>query len=131
MSSGSRSCFRRPRAEPRFWAAVLLVLGLLTWTAVRLVPPPPPAQPPLGPVDIPAVVIPIEFKLPGKLNINRASPTELENLPGIGPALAARIVAFREAHGPFASVDDLVRVSGIGPKTIDRLRDLVTVDDEG
>jgi competence protein ComEA len=85
----------------------------------------------LGPVNIPAVVIPIEFRLPGKLNVNLASAEELERLPGIGPALAARIVAHREAHGPFRTVDDLLRVSGIGPKTLDGFRDLVTTDPAG
>jgi competence protein ComEA len=81
-------------------------------------------------VDIPAVVIPIEFNLPGKININTASAADLEKLPGIGSALAARIVAYREEHGPFAQVDDLTRVPGIGPKTLDGFRDLVTVGEE-
>jgi competence ComEA-like helix-hairpin-helix protein len=52
------------------------------------------------------------------VDVNRASEEELTRLPGIGPALAARIVAFREAHGPFATLEDLERVSGIGPQTV-------------
>lgn len=131
MSSGSGTFFRRQHAEPRFWAAAVLVSVLLVWAAVRLIPPAPPSRVPLAPVDIPAVVIPIEFRLPGKINVNTAPAEELQNLPGIGPALAARIVAFREANGPFARVDDLVRVSGIGPKTLDGFRDLVTTDPTG
>jgi competence protein ComEA len=79
-------------------------------------------------VDIPAVVVPITFKIEGKINVNLASAEELDDLPGIGPSLAARIVAYREAHGPFRTVDDLLAVSGIGPKTLDRFRDLVTAD---
>jgi competence protein ComEA len=51
---------------------------------------------------------------------------ELETLPGIGPATAAAIVEHRERFGPFASVDDLDQVSGIGPAKLDALRDLVT-----
>ena len=56
-----------------------------------------------------------------KINVNTASPAELDILPRIGPTLAARIIADREANGPFGSLDDLDRVPGIGPKTIARL----------
>lgn len=61
------------------------------------------------------------------VNLNVATATELEALPGIGPVLAQRIVDFREENGPFASVDDLLDVSGIGEKTLEGFRDLVTV----
>jgi len=125
----SRRSWRKGRTEPRFWAAVALVAGLVVYAALRLVPPSPAPPPILGPVDIPATVVPITFSVEGKLNLNRATAKELEALPGIGPALAARIVAYREEHGPFAALDDLLRVPGIGPKTLDRLRDLVTVGD--
>jgi competence protein ComEA len=53
---------------------------------------------------------------------NRADEAELRALPGIGPALARRIVESRQSLGPFASVDDLRRVRGIGPHTLARLR---------
>ncbi len=55
------------------------------------------------------------------LNVNRATAVELEGLPGIGPALARRIVADREARGPFATVEALDRVPGIGPALVTRL----------
>ena len=55
------------------------------------------------------------------LNVNRATAVELEGLPGIGPALARRIVADREARGPFATVGSLDRVPGIGPALVTRL----------
>lgn len=129
MCSGSRS-FSPKRAEARFWAASLLVLGLLVGAALRLVPPPPPPSIPLRPVDVPGTVVPVTFVIPGRLNVNRATAAELEKLPGIGPTLAARIVAYRTEHGPFRAVDELVRVPGIGPKTLEGLRDLVTVEDE-
>lgn len=61
------------------------------------------------------------------LDLNSATAAELETLPGIGPALAGRIVAYREEHGPFTSVEDLLQVSGIGPATLERLRPLVYV----
>lgn len=61
------------------------------------------------------------------ININTASAAELELLPGIGPVLAQRIIADRDANGQFRNLDDLQRVRGIGPRTIERLRDLVAV----
>lgn len=63
----------------------------------------------------------------GHLNVNEATAVELETLPSIGPALAARIIAYRDAHGPFAAVEDLRQVSGIGDKTLARFRDQVVV----
>jgi competence protein ComEA len=61
------------------------------------------------------------------VNVNTATPAELEALPGIGPVLANSIVAYREEHGPFASIDQLEDVSGIGPVTLEEIRDLVTL----
>jgi competence protein ComEA len=63
----------------------------------------------------------------GKVNINTASASELENLPGIGPALAERIVEYRTQHGPFRTVKDLMKVTGIGEKKFAALEDQVTV----
>lgn len=61
------------------------------------------------------------------VNINSADATALEALPGIGEVLAAAIVAYREEHGPFTSIDQLQDVSGIGPATFADLKDLVSV----
>jgi competence protein ComEA len=63
----------------------------------------------------------------GLINVNTASATELETLSGIGEVLAATIVEYRDQNGPFASVDDLMDVSGIGPATLEEIRDQVTV----
>lgn len=63
----------------------------------------------------------------GLININTASETELETLSGIGEVLAATIIDYRTQNGPFASVEDLMDVSGIGPATLDEIRDQVTV----
>lgn len=60
------------------------------------------------------------------LNVNRATVVELERLPGIGPSLARRIVADREASGPFATLEALDRIPGIGPGLVARLGKLVT-----
>lgn len=63
----------------------------------------------------------------GPIDLNRASATQLESLPGIGPVLAGAIVEYREGNGLFATVDDIVNVSGIGLKTLANIRGLVTV----
>ena len=60
------------------------------------------------------------------VDVNSATVTELERLPRVGPALARRMVAWREAHGPFQGPDDLRHVRGIGPATVRQLSDLVT-----
>jgi competence protein ComEA len=63
----------------------------------------------------------------GRVNLNTADLAALDTLPGVGPATAAKIVAWREQHGRFASVEDLLDVSGIGEAKFEGLRDLVTV----
>ncbi|HEX6435045.1 MAG TPA: helix-hairpin-helix domain-containing protein [Gemmatimonadales bacterium] len=60
------------------------------------------------------------------LNLNTASLTELDALPGLGPARAAAILQYREQHGSFASIDDLSLVPGLGPAAVARLRGLLT-----
>ncbi|MEC3883175.1 helix-hairpin-helix domain-containing protein [Halobacillus sp. HZG1] len=62
-----------------------------------------------------------------KLSINRASASEMETLNGIGPSKAASIIKYREENGPFASVEDLVNVPGIGEKTLEGLKEWITV----
>jgi len=64
---------------------------------------------------------------PAPVDLNHAGAAELVGLPGVGPALAARIVAAREASGPFGAVDDLRRVRGLPRQTIERLRALVRI----
>lgn len=61
------------------------------------------------------------------LNLNAATQADLESLPGIGPVTAGHILAWRDAHGPFSRVDELLEVSGIGERTLARLEPLVTV----
>lgn len=63
----------------------------------------------------------------GLVDLNTAGVAELDALPGVGPAIAQRIVDHRDLNGPFASVDDLEQVSGIGPATLEKIRPLATV----
>ena len=79
-------------------------------------------EPPSRPIDDGR----IDEDSPARININVAAAAELEELPGIGETLAARIIAFREENGPYRSVDDLIHVEGISARTIEELRDLVT-----
>lgn len=59
---------------------------------------------------------------PGSIALNSASAKELELLPGIGPSLAARILEYRQGHGPFKSLEELQNVKGIGPKTLEKMK---------
>lgn len=61
------------------------------------------------------------------INVNTAGPSELERLPGVGPATAAKIVQSRTLEGPFRSADDLLRVPSIGPKKLERMRPFIRV----
>ncbi len=83
------------------------------------------------------IYVPVEGELPaagalgsdsaGPIDVNTASASQLDELPGIGPSLAAAIIAFRTEHGPFATLDALEQVPGIGPSKLSRLRSHATV----
>ena len=88
-----------------------------------------------GAAAVPAVSAPGASRLarraaaplrPASIDVDRASEAELLRLPGIGPALAGRIVAERAAGGPFGGPDGLLRVHGIGPKTLEKIRPFLT-----
>lgn len=62
-----------------------------------------------------------------KVNINKASQSDLENIPGVGPSLAQKIISFRDENGKFKNVEDLKNVSGIGDKKLESIKDYVDV----
>lgn len=70
-----------------------------------------------------------EKESPQKIDINRAESWLLEALPGIGEVLAQRIVDYRSENGPFRTVEDLLKVNGIGSATLEQIRDFITVSD--
>ena len=59
----------------------------------------------------------------GKIHINTADEKKLDELPGVGPVMAKRIVEYRNEHGPFESVDDLTKIRGIGPEKLEKIRE--------
>ena len=61
------------------------------------------------------------------VNINKATQSELENLPGIGPAIATRIIEYRKENGKFSSIDDIKNVKGIGDAKYDKIKDSIEV----
>jgi competence protein ComEA len=86
-------------------------LGKLLHQGEENPPVAPPSEPPLA---------------GGKVNLNTADLVVLETLPGIGPTMAQRILDYRQAHGPFESIETVMEVSGIGPATFEKIRDLIT-----
>jgi competence protein ComEA len=96
--------------------------GDTSFTPAPLAPPVPPTAP-AGPPAAGAPAAPA----PASVNINTADATARATLPGIGPTLAGRIIAYRTAHGPFARIADIQRVSGIGPATFEKISAYITV----
>jgi competence protein ComEA len=64
----------------------------------------------------------------GAININTANLEELDSLPGIGPAIAQRIIDYRETNGNFARIEDITEVSGIGEATFAKIKDMIVVE---
>lgn len=117
-------------------AAVILggaaVVGM-SWSIASRVPASARAGQPIAaaasaPSTAPTGQQPAPARIDRLINLNTASAAELELLPGIGPAMAERIIAYRDSRGPFRSVNELDRVDGIGSRTIERLRDKVTLE---
>jgi competence protein ComEA len=84
-------------------------------------------NPPLTPDPLPATQVPPAATPAGLININTASLEDLDRLPGIGPVMAQRIIDYRTTNGPFAVIDDIMNVQGIGPATFEKIKSLITV----
>jgi competence ComEA-like helix-hairpin-helix protein len=75
-----------------------------------------------------AAILPAKKKPPARpVNLNTATSEELQQVPGIGPATAAKILQMRKSYGPFKSVDDLLAIRGLGPKRLEKMRKYLTV----
>ena len=110
-----------PEARWALAGLVALGLGLLAWSGLGRMPFS------ARPLDIEEGAAPL-----APLDLNSAGEDRLSAIPGVGPSLARRIVAHRQANGPFRRVDDLRQVNGVGPATLERIRDfLATGSDPG
>lgn len=76
-------------------------------------------------VPVPGEASPVGGAASRGIDLNRSSAAELEELPGVGPVLASRIVEFREANGPFSEIEDLLDVGGIGEAKLAAMRDAI------
>ncbi len=79
-----------------------------------------------GPEGSPSVAGGTAVESTGRVNVNTAGASELQSLPGIGPALSQRIIDYRTRNGPFSTLDDLAGVRGISSRMVEELRDLAT-----
>jgi competence protein ComEA len=71
----------------------------------------------------------LEVAVTGKININQADLAELDKIPGIGPARAADIINYRQSHGGFKTIEEIKNIKGIGDKTFESMKDLISVGD--
>ena len=105
-------------------SVALLALGILVWQRQR-----PPLTVERSPVTAEEAPRWDEALAKARrIDVNTADAAAWERLPGIGPSLARRIVDYRSAHGRFVAVEELSQVPGIGPRTLDALREYLTLE---
>ena len=109
-------------------ALLLLAGSLLTGSGLALLDHYRPATLEEFQVIAAAVPTPQSSVYSGPVRLNAATAVQLQRLPAIGPKMAARILAYRQTHGPFQNLEALQRVKGIGAATLDKLRPLVVVE---
>jgi competence ComEA-like helix-hairpin-helix protein len=138
MSRGTKE----PDLRPAWWIAYGIVIGLAAAGLILLLAAPQRGQPiqlipaptrvatsTALPETAVATAAPLAPPTQAIIDINMATATQLDQLPGVGPTLAQSIVAYREAHGPFANIDDLLNVPGIGQRTLDAIRPFIIIAD--
>lgn len=79
-------------------------------------------------IVISILMVPVYIIAGEKINLNTATLEELTNLKGVGPAIAQRIIDYRDNYGPFENIEDLMKVKGIGQKIFDANKDIITVE---
>lgn len=79
-------------------------------------------------VAISILLVPVYLVAQEKINLNTATLDELTQLKRVGPTYAQRIIDYRDQYGPFEKIEDLMKVKGIGPKTFNANKDIITVD---
>ncbi len=110
---------------------ILVGLGILAAGLALSIPRIPPATPAIEPIELSGIhiLVPTFLDRAEKVNLNTATVEELSTLPGIGEVLAARIITYREDHGPFQTLEGLKAVSGIGEKVVEAIAELVNIGD--
>jgi len=110
---------------------ILVAVGLVASGLALLLPLIPSRTPSIEPINLTGVrvLIPTFLDTPEKVDLNTATVGELVTLPGIGEVLAARIITYREEHGPFQTLDQLKGVNGIGDKVVEAIAELVTLEE--
>ncbi|WRP05338.1 helix-hairpin-helix domain-containing protein [Rossellomorea aquimaris] len=85
--------------------------------------------PKVGEIETPRLApsMPLTDSGKGRININTATQQEFETLPGIGPAKASTFIHYREEHGPFATIEEIQNISGVGEKTFEKLKEYIYV----
>ncbi len=81
-----------------------------------------------APVMAPAAAKPAQATVVAALNVNVATAKELQSLPGIGEVTAARIIDYRKTNGKFVSLEDMMKVKGIGTKTLEKIRKRIVIE---
>ena len=82
----------------------------------------------LSPATVSAAELPAAKVSVETIHLNQATAEQLQDLPGVGPALSERIISYRDQHGPFSSVDQLVAVKGVGQAKLASFKDRLSVD---
>jgi competence protein ComEA len=102
---------------------LLFILGLVASSALLAQAPAPAEQPAAKKTSAKAAAVPAH-----KINLNTGNVKDLDALPGVGPAMAQRILDWRKEHGRFQKVEDLMTVKGIGQKKFDKMKPYLTLE---